>query len=105
MKNKYEKYLFFYSTRFLFLIFSIICLLLFSGRKEYGKGYSIQNLKYMSQLAKEFSINEISHQVGGQILWSTLAIVIMPKSKSHEEMLWYINATHKNGWSRAMLLN
>ncbi len=73
--------------------------------KEYGKGYSIQSLKYMSQLANEFSINEISQQAVGQIPWSTLATVIVPKSKSHEEMLWYINATHKNGWSRAMVLN
>ncbi|MBQ6783552.1 MAG: DUF1016 family protein [Acholeplasmatales bacterium] len=29
----------------------------------------------------------------------------MQKSKSHKEMLWYINATHKNGWSRAMVMN
>ena len=57
--------------------------------KEYGKGYSIQNLKYMSQIAKEFTIEEISHQPGGQIPWRTI-IEIMQKSKSHEEMLWYI---------------
>ena len=31
--------------------------------------------------------------------------VIFAKSKTHEEMLWYINATHKNGWSRAMVMN
>ena len=35
----------------------------------------------------------------------TLVTVIMPKAKSHEEMLWYINETHKNGWSRSMVLN
>ena len=29
----------------------------------------------------------------------------MQKSKSHEEMLWYINEAHKNGWSRSMVLN
>ena len=29
----------------------------------------------------------------------------MPKSNSHEEMLWYINQTYKNGWSRSMVLN
>lgn len=27
-----------------------------------------------------------------QIPWSTLVTVIMPKSSSHDEMLWYINA-------------
>ena len=73
--------------------------------KEYGKGYSVQNLKYMSQFAKEFSSFEISQQPVGQIPWSTLVTVIIAKSKSHKEMLWYINATYKNGWSRSMVLN
>ncbi len=72
--------------------------------KEYGKGYSISNLKYMLQFANEFTINEISHQVGGHIPWRTI-IEIMQKSNSHEEMIWYINQTHKNGWSRSMVLN
>ena len=73
--------------------------------KEYGKGYSTQNLKRMSQIANEFSINEIGSQPVSQIPWSTLVTVIIPKSKSHEEMLWYINECHKNGWSRSMVLN
>ena len=72
---------------------------------EYGKGFSIQNLKYMSQFANEFTKNEISQQPVGQIPWGTLVTVIIPKSKSHYEMLFYINATHKNGWSRSMVLN
>lgn len=72
--------------------------------KEYGKGYSISNSKYMLQFANEFTINEISHQVGGHIPWRTI-IEIMQKSNSHEEMIWYINQTHKNGWSRSMVLN
>lgn len=71
--------------------------------KEY-KGYSISNLKYMMQFANEFTINEISHQVGGHIPWRTI-IEIMQKSNSREEMIWYINQTHKNGWSRSMVLN
>ena len=73
--------------------------------KEYGKGYSKQNLKYMSQFSSEFTFVEISQQPVGQIPWGTLVIVIIPKSKSHKEMLWYINATHKYGWSRAMVMN
>ena len=72
--------------------------------KEYGKGYSSQNLKYMSKFASEFSFDEISQQPVDQIPWGTLLGIIY-KSKSHKEMLWYINATHKNGWSRAMVLN
>ena len=31
--------------------------------------------------------------------------VILPKSKSHYEMLFYINSTYKNGWSRSTILN
>ncbi|MDE7214139.1 MAG: PDDEXK nuclease domain-containing protein [Anaeroplasmataceae bacterium] len=72
--------------------------------KEYGSGFSFRNLKYMSQFASIFSYDEIRHQVGAQIPWRTL-IEIMAKSNSHEEMLWYINETHKNGWSRSMVLN
>ena len=60
--------------------------------KEYGSSYSFRNLKYMSQFAKEFH-------------WGTLITVIIPKSKSHEEMLLYINETYKKGWSRSMVLN
>jgi hypothetical protein len=29
----------------------------------------------------------------------------MQKSKNHKEMLWYIDQTHKNSWSRSMVLN
>ena len=72
--------------------------------KEYGSGYSFRNLKYMSQFAKEFNGEEIRQQPVAQIPWGTI-IVIMQKSKTHEEMLYYINETHKLGWSRSMLLN
>ena len=72
--------------------------------KEYGSGYSFRNLKYMSQFAKEFNGEEIRQQPVAQIPWGTI-IVIMQKSKTHEEMLYYINETHKNGWSRSMVLN
>ena len=72
--------------------------------KEYGKGYSYESLKKMSQFANEFTIDEIRLQPATQIPWYTL-IRIMNKSCTHEEMLWYINQTHKNGWSRSMVLN
>ena len=40
---------------------------------EYGKGYSKQNLKYMSKFATEFSQNEFSQQLADQIIpWFTL---------------------------------
>ena len=73
--------------------------------KEYGKGYSAQNLKYMSRFAGEFSKKEFSQQVADRMIpWFTM-IEIIYKSKSHEEMLYYINETHKHGWSRSMVLN
>ena len=72
--------------------------------KEYGKGYSYEQLKKMSQFANEFICDEIGLQLATQIPWWTL-VTIISKSKSHKEMIWYINATHKYGWSRAMVLN
>ena len=73
--------------------------------KEYGKGFSYEQLKKMSQFASTITQDEIRLQAVIQIPWGTLVTVIIPKSKSHEEMLWYINQTHKNGWSRSMVLN
>ena len=58
----------------------------------------------MMKFASNFTYDEIIHQPGGQIPWRTI-IEVMSKSKTHDEMLWYINATHKNGWSRAMVMN
>ena len=72
--------------------------------KEYGSGYSTPNLYRMSQAAKEFSKDELFSQPAREIPWFTL-VEIMHKSNSHKEMLWYINKTHKNGWSRSMVLN
>ena len=72
--------------------------------KEYGKGYSYENLYRMSKVSEEFSNEEIMSHPVTQIPWSSI-IVIMQKSSSHEKMLWYINETYKNGWSRSMVLN
>ncbi len=71
--------------------------------KEYGKGYSFDNLRKMAQFAANFSNEEIWLQPATKIPWFTL-IRIISKSKSHEEMLWYINETYKNGWSRSTVL-
>ena len=72
--------------------------------KEYGKGYSYDNLNYMRKIALEFSKKELFEQPARLIPWFTL-IKIVQKSKTHEEILWYINQTHKHGWSRSMVLN
>ena len=72
--------------------------------KEYGKGYSYDNLYRMAQFASNFKYDEIMEQPVPKIAWGSL-LTIMKKSTSHAEMLWYINQTHKNGWSRSMVLN
>ena len=73
--------------------------------KEYGKGYSYEQLKKMSRFAQEFSKEDVRLQPVTQIPWGTLITIIIPKSKSHEEMLYYINETYKHGWSRSMVIN
>lgn len=72
--------------------------------KEFGKGYSYDQLLKMAQFANTFSKNEIMSQPVTQIAWSTLSRIIIAKSSSKEEMLWYINHTHKNRWSRSMVI-
>ena len=71
--------------------------------KEYGKGFSFSNLKRMAQFSSVIGKKEIRAQAVPQIPWGSI-ILIMQKSNSHEEMLWYINETHKRGWSRSMVL-
>ena len=71
--------------------------------KEYGKGYSTHQLKRMSRLAALLDKNEISAHPVHQIPWSTIT-EIMRLSSSKEEMLWYIDQTHKNRWSRRIVL-
>ena len=71
--------------------------------KDYGKGYSYDNLNYMSRFAAEFSREEIFDQVGQKIPWRTI-IEILKKSKSKEEMMWYISKIYENRWSRSMLI-
>ena len=58
--------------------------------KEYGKGYSYDNLYRMAQFASNFKYDEIMEQPVPKIAWGLL-LTIMKKSTSHAEMLWYIN--------------
>ena len=71
--------------------------------QEYGTGYSYDQLKRMSQFATTFTQNEITEQPVPQIPWGTI-IIIMKRSSSKEEILWYINQTYKNKWSRSTVL-
>ena len=70
--------------------------------REYGKGYSYDQLKRMSRFASRFTLDEIRAQAVPQLPWSTI-ILIMNKSSSKEEMLWYVNQAYNNRWSRSVV--
>ena len=72
------------------------------GLKEYGKGYSYEQLHRMVRFASIFAKDEIMSQPATQIPWMTLNEIIS-KSSSKEEMLWYMKQTHENRWSRRMV--
>ncbi len=40
----------------------------FNDLKEYGKGYSLQNHKYMSKFTKEFSKTKFSQQLADKLI-------------------------------------
>ena len=73
------------------------------GLKEYGRGYSFENLRRMTRFASIFSKEEIWSQPVTKIPWGTIIEIIF-KSSSKEEMLWYIKQTHENKWSRRMVI-
>ena len=52
--------------------------------KEYGSGYSYDNLNYMRKLSSEFTKEEIFEQPARLIPWFTL-VKIIQKSKNHKE--------------------
>ena len=74
-----------------------------SNDLKHRKGMSYDSLKRMSQFANEFTLEEIREQVVPQIPWGTL-IEIMKKSKEHNEIMWYIQKTYENSWSRSSLI-
>lgn len=66
------------------------------------KGFSLTNIKYMVQFAKEYPEFLISQQLVGQIPWGH-NILLLQKVSSQEERIWYIKQTIENGWSRSVL--
>ena len=67
------------------------------------KGFSLTNVKYMAQFARELPDFPISQTVFGQITWSH-NIVLLQKLSSKQERLWYANKTLENGWSSRLLV-
>jgi predicted nuclease of restriction endonuclease-like (RecB) superfamily len=66
------------------------------------KGFSLTNIKYMVQFAKEYPDFTISQQLVGQIPWGH-NILLLQKLTTIEERLWYANKIIENGWSRNVL--
>lgn len=56
----------------------------------------------MRRFSFEFSYHEIFEQPARLIAWFAY-VIIMQKTHSHKEMLWYIEQTHKNRWSRSQV--
>jgi Uncharacterized conserved protein len=73
-------------------------------RMEYSgvEGYSIRNLNYMKQFALRIPTEDILHQVGAKVSWRAIKLLI-DKTNSLEEHLWYTEQCIKNGWSSTIL--
>lgn len=71
--------------------------------REYGRGYSREQLKRMARFSSLFNEEEIGAQVVTQIPWGTIVLIMM-KAANKDEMLWYFGQTVKNTWSRANVL-
>ncbi len=72
------------------------------------KGFSRSNLFSMKQWFEFYSTSNIEiekiQQLVGQIPWGH-NLVIITKSKSVDEAIFYCNKTIENNWSRAVLIN
>jgi predicted nuclease of restriction endonuclease-like (RecB) superfamily len=72
-------------------------------QKEFpGKGYSVSNLWYMTQLYSEYQGNEILEPLVREIGWSH-NLIIMKKCKDSSSRLFYLNHTKEFGWSKRVL--
>ena len=68
------------------------------------KGFSLRNIQFMVQFAKEYLDAEIVKQLVSQIPWGH-NIVLLQKLVTEKERLWYAQQTIENGWSRSVLLH
>lgn len=68
------------------------------------KGFSLRNIQFMVQFAREYQDIEIVKQVVSQIPWGH-NILIIQKISNIEIRLWYAKKTIENGWSRNVLMH
>ncbi len=67
------------------------------------KGFSLRNIQFMVQFAREYSGFEIVKQLVSQIPWGH-NIALLQKLNSEEERLWYAQKIIENECSRSVLL-
>lgn len=67
-------------------------------------GFSTRNLKYMRAFAEAWPDETIVQQVAAQIPWFHNC-VLMEKTQTMEERLWYARQTTEHGWSRNLLVH
>lgn len=68
------------------------------------EGYSVRNLNYMKQFAQRITSEEILQQVAAKISWRAIMILI-DKTETLEEYLWYTRQCLENGWSTTVLVH
>lgn len=68
------------------------------------KGFGVANLWDMARFYTEYHANEILQPLVGEISWSK-HIVILTKCKEQRERQFYILATKKYGWTKAVLIH
>lgn len=70
---------------------------------DYGSGYSYDQLRRMCRFAKIFTLDEILAQPVPKLPWGSI-IEIINKSSSKEEIIWFVNKTYENKWSRREII-
>lgn len=66
--------------------------------KEFGKGFTITNLKNMRQF---YSLFPKGHTLRGELTWSHYRLLI--KVKNDQARLWYMNEAAEQAWSSRQL--
>lgn len=67
------------------------------------KGFSLRNIKYMRQWYLFWHKSQANgQQVVAQIPWGH-NLVILSKTETHDEALFYVQKTMENNWSRSVL--
>lgn len=70
----------------------------------HAKGYSVRNLNYMRQFAERIPSEESIQAIFTKINWRSI-VVLIDKSKSKEEFVWYASRCLENGWSSVILFH